>query len=226
MGNSPKMPKRSRCLVFLVAASLLLVVDSKKRPPRCPQSCICTKDNALCESAGMIPRSFPPDVISLSFVKSKFTEIPKESFIHAPALHLLSLAYNNLETLPKDLFKGLEALTKVDLRGNQFTCDCKLKWLVEWIYSTNATVDQIYCKGPASQLDKRINDLVPQSFDCITTEFASYQSLDFKTLSVEAFSFGNDQYVVFAQPFNGKCTFLEWDHVEMVFRHYDDINSK
>lgn len=56
-----------------------------------------------------------------------------------------------------------------DLRGNQFTCDCKLKWLVEWIYSTNATVDQIYCKGPASHLDKRINDLVPQSFDCITT---------------------------------------------------------
>lgn len=56
-----------------------------------------------------------------------------------------------------------------DLRGNQFTCDCTLKWLVEWIYSTNATVDQIYCKGPASHLDKKINSLVPQSFDCITT---------------------------------------------------------
>lgn len=140
------------------------------------------------------------------------------------------------------------------MRGNQFICDCKLKWLVEWIDSTNATVDQIYCKGPASQLDKKINSLVPQAFDCITTggartevslgpiqpwhpkltgdlclfssEFASYQSLDFKTLSVEAFSFGSDQYVVFAQPFNGKCTFLEWDHVEMVFRKYDEINSK
>lgn len=56
-----------------------------------------------------------------------------------------------------------------DLRGNHFLCDCKLKWLVEWIYGTNATVDQIYCKGPASQLDKRINDLSSQSFDCITT---------------------------------------------------------
>lgn len=56
-----------------------------------------------------------------------------------------------------------------DLRGNQFICDCKLKWLVEWIHSTNATVDQIYCKGPASQLDNKINNLVPQSFDCITT---------------------------------------------------------
>lgn len=56
-----------------------------------------------------------------------------------------------------------------DLRGNYFTCDCKLKWLVEWIDNTNATVDQIYCKGPASHADKRINDLVPQTFDCITT---------------------------------------------------------
>ncbi|AWP13962.1 putative cone cGMP-specific 3'-5'-cyclic phosphodiesterase subunit alpha'-like [Scophthalmus maximus] len=261
-------------VVAAAAASVLLAVDGKKaKQPRCPSSCTCTKDNALCESAGLIPRSFPPDVISLSFVKSEFTEIPKESFIHTPALHLLlftannlesinedaflglphleylfiennqiksisphafrglktlvhlSLAYNNLETLPKDLFKGLEALTKVDLRGNQFTCGCKLKWLVEWIYSTNATVDQIYCKGPASQLDKRINDLVPQSFDCITTEFASYQSLKFESISVEAFSFGNDQYVVFAQPFIGKCSFLEWDHVEMVFRNYDDIDS-
>ncbi|XP_041802805.1 leucine-rich glioma-inactivated protein 1-like [Chelmon rostratus] len=274
MGNTRKMPKRSPWLGLIVVASVLLLVDSKRaRQPRCPSSCTCTKDNALCESAGLIPRSFPPDVMSLSFVKSEFTEIPKESFIHTPALHLvlftannlesinedaflglphleylfiennqiksispnafrglktlvhLSLAYNNLETLPKDLFKGLEALTKVDLRGNQFTCDCKLKWLVEWIYSTNATVDQIYCKGPASQLDKKINDLVPQSFDCITTEFASYQSQKFESISVEAFSFGNDQYVVFAQPFIGKCSFLEWDHVEMVFRNYDDIDS-
>lgn len=29
------------------------------------------------------------------------------------SLFFRSLAYNNLETLPKDLFKGLEALTKV-----------------------------------------------------------------------------------------------------------------
>lgn len=130
------------------------------------------------------------------------------------------------------------------------------------MYSTNATVDQIYCKGPAAQLDKKINDLVPLSFDCITTggvqkilliqlcffiatrpaspgffnharhvfvpliEFASYQSLKFESISVEAFSFGNEQYVVFAQPFIGKCSFLEWDHVEMVFRSFDDIDSK
>ena len=59
-----------------------------------------------------------------------------------------------------------------------------------------------------------------------STEFASYQSLKFESLSVESFSFGSDEYVVFAQPFIGKCSFLEWDHVEMVFRNFDDIDSK
>ena len=57
-------------------------------------------------------------------------------------------------------------------------------------------------------------------------EFATYQSLKFESLSVESFSFGSDEYVVFAQPFIGKCSFLEWDHVEMVFRNFDEIDSK
>lgn len=43
---------------------------------------------------------------------------------------------------------------------------------------------------------------------------------------MEAFTFGMDQYVVFAQPFAGTCNFLEWDHVEMTFRTYDTIESE
>uniref|UniRef100_A0A8C9SJ33 Leucine-rich, glioma inactivated 1b n=1 Tax=Scleropages formosus TaxID=113540 RepID=A0A8C9SJ33_SCLFO len=246
----------ARCTLWLwlwiwMACALLAVEPRRSRQPRCPLSCTCTKDNALCENVRSVPRSFPPDVVSLSFVKSGFSEIPEGSFVHTPALQLLlftansfdsinedaflglphleylfiennkiksispyafrglkslihlSLAYNNLQTLPRDVFKGMEALTKVDLRGNIFSCDCKLKWLVEWIYHTNATVDQIYC----------------------STEFAAYQSLKFESISVESFTFGNDQYVVFAQPFTGTCSFLEWDHVEMVFRNYDNIES-
>ncbi|XP_030627491.1 leucine-rich glioma-inactivated protein 1a [Chanos chanos] len=261
--------------ICLCIASLLILTESSRRarPPRCPSGCTCTKDNALCGNTGSIPRSFPPDVIALSFVKSGFTEIPKESFIHTPALHLLlftansfesinedaflglphleylfiednqiksispyafrglkslihlSLAFNKLESLPKDLFKGMDALTKVDLRGNRFICDCKLKWLVDWMVNTNATVDQISCSGPPQYQDRKINDLSPQHFDCITTEFAVRKSEPFQSISVEAFSFGSDQFVVFAQPFIGKCSFMEWDHVNMDFRNFDDIKS-
>ncbi|XP_077091318.1 leucine-rich glioma-inactivated protein 1-like [Siphateles boraxobius] len=262
-----------RTVFFCLLCLLLLVHGSKRRHARCPASCTCSKDNALCANTGSIPRSFPPDVISLSFVKSGFYEIPKESFIHTPALHLLlftanvfesinedaflglphleylfiennqiksispfafrglkslihlSLAYNQLETLPKDLFKGMEALTKVDLRGNLFSCDCKLKWLVDWMFHTNATVDEIYCSGPESYQDRKINDLVAQSFDCITTDFPLLKSLEFQSISVEAFAFGGDQFVVFAQPFIGRCNFMEWDHVQMEFRNFDNITS-
>ncbi|KAF7686809.1 leucine-rich glioma-inactivated protein 1a [Silurus meridionalis] len=265
-----------------VAASLALLLlpplparlaEGRRRAARCPPSCTCAKDTALCSGGSSIPRGFPPDVVSLSFVKSSFSEIPKESFIHTPALHLLlftanmfesinedaflglphleylfiennqiksvspfafrglkslihlSLAFNSLESLPKDLFKGVDTLTKVDLRGNLFTCDCKLKWLVDWIYHTNATVDQIYCNSPPAYQGKKINDLTPQSFDCITTDFSLLKSLDFQSISVETFTFGGDQYVVFAQPFIGRCSFMEWDHVQMEFRNFDNITS-
>uniref|UniRef100_A0A671T2W2 Leucine-rich, glioma inactivated 1a n=1 Tax=Sinocyclocheilus anshuiensis TaxID=1608454 RepID=A0A671T2W2_9TELE len=160
-------------------------------------------------STGAIPRSFPPDAISLSFVKSGFNEIPKESLIHTPALHLLSLAYNNLETLLKDLFRGMEALTKVDLRGNLFSCDCKLKWLVDWMFHTNATVDQIFCNGPQAYQDLSL-----------------LKSLEFQSISVEPFAFGGDQFVVFGQPFVGRCSFMEWDHVQMEFRNFDNITRQ
>ncbi|XP_041117097.1 leucine-rich glioma-inactivated protein 1-like [Polyodon spathula] len=271
MGYANKTFKRYA--LFLWIASLHLLIEGRPRQPRCPTSCICTRDNALCENIRSVPQSFPPDVVSLSFVKSGFNEIPDGSFLHTPALQLLlftansfeairedaflglphleylfiennkiksispnafqglkslihlSLAYNNLQTLPKDVFKGLEALIKVDLRGNAFNCDCKLKWLIEWMHNTNATVDQIYCADPPAYQGKKINDLDPQSFDCITTEFASYQSLKFESISVDSFSYKNDDHIVIAQPFMGKCSFLEWDHVEMVFRNYDNISS-
>lgn len=139
-----------------------------------------------------------------------------------------------------------------DLRGNLFSCDCKLKWLVDWMIHTNATVDEIYCSGPEAYQGKKINDLEAQSFDCITTgwscslritlrffkwkrasclsvcstDFPLLKSLEFQSISVEAFAFGGDQFVVFAQPFIGKCSFMEWDHVQMEFRNFDNITSK
>ncbi|KAJ8014419.1 hypothetical protein DPEC_G00040020 [Dallia pectoralis] len=95
-------------------------VDCKRaRPSRCPATCSCTKDHALCERARMIPRSFPPDVVSLSFVKSEFAEIPKESFIHTPALHLLLFTANTFDLINEDAFLGLSHLEYLFIENNQ-----------------------------------------------------------------------------------------------------------
>ncbi|XP_051523170.1 leucine-rich glioma-inactivated protein 1-like isoform X2 [Myxocyprinus asiaticus] len=234
---------RGYTFLLWVAAVLLLVESRRGKHPKCPPGCTCTKDNALCENVRSVPHSFPPDVVSLSFVKSGFSEIAGGSFLHTPSLQLLlftansfdsinedafqglphleylfiennkiesisprafrglkslihlSLAYNNLETLPKDIFKGMDALTKVDLRGNMFSCDCKLKWLVEWMYSTNATVDKLYCSGPPPYQGKTINDLVSQSFDCIT---AGTSTVVCKPMVID-----NQLFIIVAQLFGG-----------------------
>ncbi|XP_011219141.1 leucine-rich glioma-inactivated protein 1 isoform X2 [Ailuropoda melanoleuca] len=224
MGNACIPLKRIAYFLCLLSA-LLLTEGKKPAKPKCPAVCTCTKDNALCENARSIPRTVPPDVISLSFVRSGFTEISEGSFLFTPSLQLLSLANNNLQTLPKDIFKGLDSLTNVDLRGNSFNCDCKLKWLVEWLGHTNATVEDIYCEGPPEYKKRKINSLSPKDFDCIITEFAKSQDLPYQSLSIDTFSYMNDEYVVIAQPFTGKCIFLEWDHVEKTFRNYDNITG-
>uniref|UniRef100_A0A8D0G4G6 Leucine-rich glioma-inactivated protein 1 n=1 Tax=Sphenodon punctatus TaxID=8508 RepID=A0A8D0G4G6_SPHPU len=258
MGNASRTFRRNA--YFLCLLSVLLLIEGKTK---CPARCTCTKDNALCENARTIPRSVPPDVTSLSFVRSAFTKIQKGSFLLTPSLQLLlftsntfdvissdafiglphleylfiennsiktisnttfrglkslihlSLANNNLQTLPKDIFKGLDSLTNVDLRGNAFNCDCKLKWLVEWMSRTNATVEDIYCESPPEYKKRKINNLSPNEFDCIITDFDVFRHLPYQSLS----------FVVIAQPFTGKCIFLEWDHVEGTFRNYDNITG-
>ncbi|XP_073858329.1 leucine-rich glioma-inactivated protein 1 isoform X6 [Macaca fascicularis] len=246
MGNACIPLKRIAYFLCLLSA-LLLTEGKKPAKPKCPAVCTCTKDNALCENARSIPRTVPPDVISLLFTSNSFDVISDDAFIGLPHLEYLfiennniksisrhtfrglkslihlSLANNNLQTLPKDIFKGLDSLTNVDLRGNSFNCDCKLKWLVEWLGHTNATVEDIYCEGPPEYKKRKINSLSSKDFDCIITEFAKSQDLPYQSLSIDTFSYLNDEYVVIAQPFTGKCIFLEWDHVEKTFRNYDNI---
>ncbi|XP_074837444.1 leucine-rich glioma-inactivated protein 1-like isoform X2 [Carettochelys insculpta] len=240
-----------------VCAPLLLLLllaaggSEQRRAPRrkCPFSCSCTQDNALCDRTEGVPRGLPPDITSLSLVRSGFPELREGSFLQTPSLQLLfiennkvgsisknalrglkglvhlSLAHNHLETLPRHLFRGLDALTHVDLRGNPFHCDCRVKWLVEWLAGTNSSMELGTCQGPAEHNGTRLSQLHPQDFDCITTALVLFQSLPFRALSVEPFWYRGEQHVAIAQPFAGRCSLLEWDHLDGAFRTYAAING-
>ena len=56
-----------------------------------------------------------------------------------------------------------------DLRGNEFECDCRAKWLMQWLRSTNATVSDIYCAGPDDMKGKRLNDMASMHNECMST---------------------------------------------------------
>ncbi|KAH0521406.1 Leucine-rich glioma-inactivated protein 1 [Microtus ochrogaster] len=224
MGNACIPLKR--IAYFLCLFSVVLLTEGKKpAKPKCPAVCTCTKDNALCENARSIPRTVPPDLISLLFTSNSFDVISDDAFIGLPHLEYLFIENNNIKSISRHTFRGLKSLIHLDLRGNSFNCDCKLKWLVEWLGHTNATVEDIFCEGPPEYKKRKINSLSPKDFDCIITEFAKSQDLPYQSLSIDTFSYMNDEYVVIAQPFTGKCIFLEWDHVEKTFRNYDNITG-
>ncbi|MEQ2253114.1 Leucine-rich repeat LGI member 3 [Ilyodon furcidens] len=153
-------------------------------------------------------------------------DLSKYTFRGIKSLTHLSLSNNNLQQLPRDLFKHLDILTDLDLRGNSFRCDCKIKWLVDWMEKTNTSVPAIYCASPFEFQGRRIRDLTPRDFNCITADFAVYETFPFHSVSVESYEFSGDQFVAFAQPDSGFCTLYIWDHVEMIFRKFHNITSR
>ncbi|KAF1486600.1 Leucine-rich repeat LGI family member 3, partial [Eudyptula minor novaehollandiae] len=149
--------------------------------------------------------------------------LSKATFRGLKSLTHLSLANNNLQTLPRDLFKPLDILSDLDLRGNTLACDCKIKWLVEWLESTNTTVPAVFCSSPGQFEGQRIRDLALGDFQCITTDFVVHQVLPFQSVSAEPFTYASDLYVALAQPGASSCAILKWDYVERKLRDFDRI---
>ena len=60
----------------------------------------------------------------------------------------------------------------------------------------------------------------------LCSDFVLHQSVQSESLSVDTFSFKNDVYVAIAAPNTESCMVLQWDHIEMYFRSYDNITGR
>ncbi|XP_063043600.1 leucine-rich repeat LGI family member 2a, partial [Engraulis encrasicolus] len=167
-----------------------------------------------------------PHLEYLFIENNKLETVSRYAFKNLRDLTHLSLANNNIKALPRDLFSDLDSLIELDLRGNAFECDCRAKWLMQWLRSTNATVSDIYCDGPEEMKGKRLNDMASMHNECMSTDFVLHQSVASESLSVDTFSFKNDVYVAIAAPNTESCMVMQWDHIEMYFRSYDNITGQ
>uniref|UniRef100_A0A668RK90 LRRCT domain-containing protein n=1 Tax=Oreochromis aureus TaxID=47969 RepID=A0A668RK90_OREAU len=157
---------------------------------------------------------------------NKIETITKNAFRGLRGLTYLSLANNKIRFLPRGLFFDLDSLLEIDLRGNSFQCGCENKWLMTWLKNTNATVSDVFCAGPSDMKSKRLNDLPIPPGECISTDFLRHQSIPIQSMSADIFSFKDDIFVAMAAPNSNSCVVMEWDHIELNFRKFDNITGK
>uniref|UniRef100_A0A672GFZ1 Leucine-rich repeat LGI family member 2-like n=1 Tax=Salarias fasciatus TaxID=181472 RepID=A0A672GFZ1_SALFA len=239
------MTSSEQWLALSVALLCFYAGAECKRNFKCPSGCTCTKETIICVGTAQIPRTIPNEINSLSMVNGSIAEITEGMFSLMPSLQLLLLNANSLTTIKDDAFSGLPHLEYLSillceikypsfqrfkdvsyLRGNSFQCICENKWLMTWLKNTNATVSDVFCAGPNDMKGKRLNDLPIPPGECISTDFVRHQSIPVQAMSADIFSFKEDIYIALAAPNTNSCVIMEWDHIEMNFRKFDNITGK
>jgi len=95
-----------------------------------------------------------PKVLDLGF--NLLTEIPTDAFNGLNSLTLLALDGNPLATLQTESFSRLNStLRGLSLGGRFLSCDCRIRWVAEWIQKYDLQVtsrerNPQFCGSPPS----------------------------------------------------------------------------
>lgn len=96
------------------------------------------------------------------------TELPTNSFLGNPSLTLLALDGNPLATVPKEALMHLNnTLRGLSLGGRFLHCDCRLRWVAEWIRKGDLQVtsrerNPQFCGSPPRFKDRGFYSIEPK----------------------------------------------------------------
>lgn len=100
------------------------------------------------------------------------TSLPETSFRGNPAVTLLALDGNPLKTVPLQAFAHLnKTLRGLSLGGRHLHCDCKLRWVAEWIRNNELQVtsrerNPQFCGTPNRFRDRGFYSIQPEELTC------------------------------------------------------------
>ncbi|XP_050529564.1 uncharacterized protein LOC126899071 [Daktulosphaira vitifoliae] len=120
-----------------------------------------------------------PELRVLDVGFNLITEISDNAFLANPSLTLLALDGNPLETIPEKAFIHLNStLRGLSLGGRYLQCDCRVKWVVEWIKNGDLQVtsrerNPQFCASPSYLKNKHFYKIDVSEMVCEDNEKGS-----------------------------------------------------
>ncbi|XP_050338770.1 leucine-rich repeat and fibronectin type-III domain-containing protein 2 [Bactrocera neohumeralis] len=115
------------------------------------------------------------------------TSLPEGAFRGNPGITLLALDGNPLNTVPQIAFAHLNStLRGLSLGGRFLHCDCKLRWVAEWIRNGDLQVtsrerNPQFCGSPTNFRDRGFYSIQPEELICSDVQNISSILKDIKT---------------------------------------------
>ncbi|CAK9816600.1 Leucine-rich repeats and immunoglobulin-like domains protein 2 [Anthophora quadrimaculata] len=103
------------------------------------------------------------------------TELPVDAFQNNPSITLLAIDGNPLSTVPEEALARLNGTLKgLSLGGRFLVCDCRLRWIVDWIKSRDLQVtsrerEPQFCGSPQKLQNKRFYNIDVEEMTCERT---------------------------------------------------------
>jgi hypothetical protein len=88
------------------------------------------------------------------------------AFVGLARLRMLSLHSNNLSGISDGVFAPLPSIRHVALGANPFYCDCRLRWLANWLRGDFNEPGIARCFGPDNMADRLLVSAPPAEFVC------------------------------------------------------------
>lgn len=113
------------------------------------------------------------------------TSLPLEAFNGTPSLTLLALDGNPLSTVSEASLVRLNAtLRGLSVGGRFLKCDCKLKWLSNWLKNGELQVTSRerapqFCGEPARLRDRAFPTIQPEGKPSLFDFFLTSDKIDF-----------------------------------------------
>ncbi|XP_010887308.2 slit homolog 1 protein isoform X1 [Esox lucius] len=92
--------------------------------------------------------------------------IPSLAFGGLRSLRLLSLHGNEISELPDGIFSDVASLSHLAIGANPLYCDCRLRWLSDWVKTGYKEPGIARCAGPTGMEGKLLLTTPAKKFEC------------------------------------------------------------